>query len=182
MKPSEKAPAAALKKFARHLLTTTCLTAAAAGVASAGTINESSVPGADFGNTFGVANVLPVGTDGVIGGVNTSDNDFFRFSGLLGGGAYTLTGVYTGFATYSILNSSQGVLNPGQSNPASFSGTIPGDGILVVSVQQNEQLGTYDLTLAAPQAPGGVPEPATLTGVGLGLAGAWALRRKRAKK
>jgi hypothetical protein len=180
MDPTQKAPAKGLKKFARHLLTTTCLTAAAAGAAHAGTINETSVSGGDFSNTFGGANALPAGTTEVLGQLNPfSDTDFFMFSGLLGGGAYTLTGVYTGFANYGILDSLGNTLNSPTGNPASLGGTTPGNGILVVEVLNSEGTPTYDLTLNAAQA--GAPEPSTLSAVGLGLAGAFALRRKLKK-
>ena len=81
---------ARLKKIARHLLATTCLTAAAAGSAGATTITE----GTDFSNTFAGANALPIGADvvdGSIGGAIVSDpDDDFRFSGLLAGSSFSL--------------------------------------------------------------------------------------------
>ena len=81
---------ARLKKIARHLLATTCLTAAAAGSAGATTITE----GTDFSNTFAGANALPIGTDvvnGSIWGAIVSDpDDYFRFSGLLAGSSFSL--------------------------------------------------------------------------------------------
>jgi hypothetical protein len=177
VKPSEKTAVSAVKKFARQLMTTTCLTAAAVGAAHAGVINETSVPGGDFSNTFGGANVLPVDTTEVIGQINPSgDTDFFEFSGLTAGGAYSLTGIYTNIAQYGIFDSSDNPLNALTDNPASLSGVIPGDGILVVEVQSNEQVAGYDLTL---DPSSGAPEPASMAGAGLGLAGAWLLRRKR---
>ncbi|MGH9723199.1 MAG: PEP-CTERM sorting domain-containing protein [Bryobacteraceae bacterium] len=178
MKFSEKSPVKAVKKLARELLTTTCLTAVAAGVAQATPFNESTV--VDFNNTFGTANDLPLGTDNVVGGLQTiSDNDFFRFLGLAAGGAYTLTGSYELNASYSVLDSGGGVLNGPATNPPIFNGIVPGDGILVVGVNQQEQTAFYDLNLAAQSAE--VPEPSTTAGVGLALAGALALRRKRTK-
>jgi hypothetical protein len=115
----------------------------------------------------------------VIGTINpSSDVDYFFISGLLAGGSYTITGLYTGFTNYEILNSSAGVLNVSATNNPSMSGTIPGDGILVVHVNQTEQVATYDLTVSAPTA---VPEPSTLSGVGLALVAGLALRRKLAK-
>ena len=170
----------ALKKISRHLLATTCLTAAAAHGA---TITESSVSGADFGNSFGAANVLPVGTTEVIGAINpSSDFDFFRFSGLQPGGGYSLAGFYeAGTARFGVEKSDQTFLNALTSNPASLSGVIPTDGILVVQVANNEAVMNYDLTLTAPLASTGTPEPSTAAGVALGLAGAWALRRNKAK-
>lgn len=175
MNLSDKKPGA-LKKLARELLTTTCLTAVAAGAAQAATVNET----VDFNGSFATANVLPLGTDRVLGSINPSgDNDFFQFTGLLGGGAYSLAGLYEASASYTVFNSAGVVLNVETTNPPLFTGTIPGDGILVVGVEQNEQISFYDLTLTAPTT--GVPEPSTAVGVGLALAGALALRRKLAK-
>ena len=65
---------ARLKKFARHLLAITCLTAAA----GAATITE----GTDFSNTFAGANALPIGTDvvdGTTGGTLAPDVDDYLF-------------------------------------------------------------------------------------------------------
>jgi PEP-CTERM motif len=179
MKLTESLRAAALKKFARGLLTTTCLTAAAAGMAQAGVVNESSVAGADFGNTFGLRNNLGAGVTEVIGAAPNGDVDFFSISGLLGGGAFSISGIYTGFANYSVLNSAQGTVSAGGGNLSPLTGTIPNDGILVVQVSGSEGPTTYDLTLSAPTS--GVPEPSTLGGVGLALAAGYALRRKLAK-
>ena len=70
---------ARLKKIARHLLATTCLTAA--GSAGAATFKE----GTDFSNTFAGANALPLGTDVVNGSLFGSlapdvDDYLFCFS------------------------------------------------------------------------------------------------------
>jgi len=58
-----------------------------------------------------------------------------------------------------------------------LSGVVPGDGILVIAVGQQEQVATYDLTLDVAST----PEPATVAGVGLALAAGLAARRKRSK-
>jgi len=184
MKVSDNATTA-LKKFARGLLTTTCLTAAAAGMAQAGIINESGNFGATdaFGNSFALLTALPGGTTEVQGALNPAgDNDFFRFSGLLAGASYSFVGFYEiGAAQFGVLTSGGATLNALASNPASMTGVVPGDGMLVVQVLQNEQVMNYDLQLTAAQA--GVPEPSTAAGAGLGLAlaGAMTLRRKLAK-
>lgn len=181
MEPIKETSASTLKKFARHLLTTTCLTAVAAGAAHGNTINESSVSGGDFGNTFATRNLLGSATTEVIGGVSgITDNDFFQIGGLLGGSAFSISGVYTNFVNYSVLNSAQGVISAGGGNPATLAGVVPGDGILVMQVLQFEGLANYDLTITAPAATT-IPEPGTLAMMGLGLAGAFALRRKLAK-
>ncbi len=169
---------ASLKKLARKLLTTTCLTAIATGAAQATTFNESTIT--DFSNNFPGANVLPAGTDRVIGGLSplVVDSDFFKWSGLLAGDIYTLTsGGYVGMVNVTTYNSAQGVLNAQSTNPATLTGIIPGDGMLVVGVTPFE--GTnYDFSLKT-NSP--TPEPATFAGVGLALAGALALRSKSKK-
>jgi hypothetical protein len=180
MESSNQTRTHTLKRFARQLLATTCLTVAIGAVAEASTTNETSV--VDFSNTFLGRNILPIGTTEVIGQINpSSDIDYFQIGGLLGGGAYNFTGVYTDFSSYGVLNSSGGILNFLSSNPSSMAGVIPSDGILVVQVQQAEQLAGYDLTLTAPTIPTNVPEPSSLSSVGIGLIGALALRRKLKK-
>jgi PEP-CTERM motif len=175
----------ALKKLARRLLTTTCLTVAASASAHAGLLLETSAPGSDFPGSFGAAYVLPAGTTEVQGSLaSPTDNfDFFEFTGLLGGTAYSFANTYGGGGfglNMEVLNSSQSVLNAYASTPASFSGTIPGDGALVVEMflSSGEGVTTYDTTLTAQSA---APEPGTLGTLGLALAGALTLRRKRSK-
>jgi hypothetical protein len=171
---------ARLKKLARHLLASTCLTVAAAGTAYGSTFNESS----DFSNAFGTADILPVGTDTVIGHIGFGDaDDYFEFTGLLGGatfflGASTDGNSFNPFVTV-LSNSPSTITGPltfSFGSPTNGSGVIPADGILVFHVGNPGEGGTYTVTLDAPLA--GVPEPGTLTGVGLGLAGALALRRR----
>lgn len=90
-----------IKRLARELLTTTCLTVAATGAAQGATINESGNFGAtdQFGNSFGTAFALPAGTDRVFGAISPTggDNDFFAFSGLAAGTAYSFVGTYENF-------------------------------------------------------------------------------------
>ena len=169
-----------MKKFIRRSLVTTCLVVAATSAAHASIINETSVVGADFNNTFALLNSLGPGVTEVIGAINPFDDlDYFSISGLAGGLGYTITGIYTAMASYEVLTSGNVVLNSLNNNPASMSGTIPDDGILVVHVANNEQMSTYDLSLTA--ASSGVPEPGTLAGAGLALASGIALRRKLKK-
>ncbi len=164
---------AAFKKLARKLLTTTCLTAVATGAAQATTFNETT----DFSNNSATANLLPLGTDRVLGSINPSgDIDFFKLTGLTPGALYSLIGTYEGSARYTVLNSALATLNTAVDNPALLTGTIPGDGMLVVGVLQNEQIAFYDLNLQT-----SIPEPSTAAGVGLALAGALALRSKQKK-
>src|ERR1035438_2743209 len=83
-----------LKKLARRLLATTCLTAGAAALANAQVVTEGSggAP-ADFGNTLGAAYLLPDGTIQVNGGVSFGSDpaDFFTFQGLAGGTGFSFT-------------------------------------------------------------------------------------------
>ena len=169
-----------MKKFISRSLVTACLVAVATSAAHASIINETSVVGADFGDSFALLNSLGSGVTEVIGEVNPFlDHDYFSISGLAGGMGYTITGIYTAMASYEVLTSGNVVLNSLDNNPASVSGTIPGDGILVIHAKHNEQISTYDLTLTA--ASSGVPEPGTLAGVGLALASGIALCRKLKK-
>ena len=120
------------------------------------------------------------GVTEIIGGINpTSDADFFSISGLTAGGNYTINGIYGASARYGVLNSAGGTLSGLLTNPGSMTGTTPNDGILIIQVQQNEQVATYDLTLDASTS--SVPEPSTLSTVGLALAAGVAMRRKLKK-
>lgn len=186
---------ATLKRLSRHLLATTCLTFTGVGAAHATTINESSAPGSDFGNTLPTATSLPgiaplavPGTNNALGALaNGGDADFFTFTGEPG----------TAF-TYNIADTTNGqgratVVNSGGSNigstaplttfaftgsPVSGSGIVPTDGKIIVDIITGCECGfSYNATVSAPNA----PEPGTLVdlGLGLGLAGAIALGRRR---
>ena len=172
---------ARLKKIARHLLATTCLTAAVAGMASATTFTETS----DFSNVFAGANVLPIGTDVVhaaVGFVNgvSDPADYFQLKGLFAGSAFSLqtmtSDVLAGYM--SIYSSSQSPIGSSKSfftnQNASVSGIVPADGILVVGITETEGGGAYTVNLLNT-----APEPSTLVGAGLGLASVVALRRRR---
>jgi hypothetical protein len=177
-----------LKKLARHLLATTCLTAGVAAMADAQTVTEGTSPApADFGNTFGTAYLLPNGTTQVNG--TTHDNvdpaDFITFQGLQGGTGFSFTATSTSniASNLSIFNSSDVKLL----GPTSFSsvegtsghGTVPTDGTLTFDVFSNsEATQTYSINLTATQA----PEPGTLAAMGLGLAAGAGLILRRKKK
>ena len=170
-----------LKKYARHLLATTCLTVAAT-TAQATTFSEGVN---DFGNTFAARTGLPGGTTQVFGGVNPGNDfdDFFFFSGLPLGGAFTFTGLYEGAVNVSVLTNGNSVINGNSnlSNPPTMTGTVPGDGILVIGAHGFEGTAFYDLRLDVVGGTSQIPEPATAGLAGLALASAVALRRKTAK-
>jgi hypothetical protein len=178
------------EKLARALLATTCLTGAA-GMASASTIIEGQAPApADFANSFALATLLPPGTTIVMGSVTGGDlEDFFQFSPLIAGDPYTVTATFFGFTEeglrVSLFDSSQNNLNFGslEGAGASLSGTVPGDGTLIVEMIKVSGFGNpgqYSVTFTdnAPDT----PEPATLPEAGLALAGALAWSRRRTLK
>src|ERR1700755_2747797 len=88
-----------LKKLARHLLATTCLTAGAAAMADATTVTETISGVGDYGNSFGAVTLLPNGTrtvNGVVGGILTGTdaldfNDYIEIGGLLGGSSFSFS-------------------------------------------------------------------------------------------
>jgi hypothetical protein len=182
-----------LRKLAKHLLATTCLTAGVAGMVGAQTVNES----ADFGSTFANASSLPAGTRTVNGGLDTifgadsfDSADFVKFSGLLGGSTFSFTGTIPVPAAIDIdvFSSSQAAITSvGFSGlGAAGSNVVPLDGILVFDIRTaNSEVrtaDTYSLSLTATDAPSPAPEPATIAGMGLGLAVVAGFARRRRKK
>lgn len=179
-----------LQRLARTLLATTCLTCATGGVAFSSSITEGTSPApSDFSNvTPGFA--LPVGTTNVNGSISPTDTDFFEFTGLVGGGTFSLTATATGGATYSdnitVLSDTGATIAPAiccssffSGFPATFSSQlIPADGNIVVKISPSEGGGAYTVDLTAPLA---TPEPSTLGVVGLALASALGIRRKRTR-
>ena len=169
-----------LKKSARHLLATTCLTAGAAALANAQVVAEGSggAP-ADFGNTFGAAYLLPDGTGMVLGSVTgiSDPADFFTFQGLAGGTGFSFnaTSFLPGQIGLDIFNSSDTQLGStdffSSSDSGSGSGTVPADGTLTFELfPSGEGARPYTVSLTATLAPTGIPEPGTLGVMGLGLA------------
>lgn len=193
MATSEKLSNLIESRFAQTLLSTTCLGALGSISVSGQVINEGTSPApSDFGGTFGTAYVLPMGTTTVRGGESSSDADFFEFTNLSPGTSFSLLGSYNpahqeaaaGF--FHVYNSSQtqigsatleGVSRPG----GTVTGTVPNDGTLTVQVGgSGGSSSTYQFDMTATV----VPEPAqtALAVGGATLAGAFAWRRKRAKK
>jgi hypothetical protein len=172
-----------LKKFARGLLATTCLTIASGVAVRAAIVNE----GVDFSNSSLTPFVLPAGTDVVNGSISfgIDGSDWVQFTNLVGGSLFTLTAstpVTLFFPTVNVLDSTQAPV----AGPSAFSGGsdanlgpafVPADGNLIVGVVTTNSEGPIGYTLTLnPQT---VPEPATCGSVGLALAGALLWRRKR---
>lgn len=194
--PNDTKARKAIGKFARALLATTCLTVAS-GAAVAGTItyNEGSSPApSDFSNTFAGASVNALtaasasGTTIVNGGVNNSDRfDYIELTGL-GTGTFTVDVVDTeGGSAVNATIFNSGDTNLGGPSPfttsvhADFaSQLIPTDGDLVIEIQTGESPNFYQVTVNTTAA--ATPEPGTLATLGLGLAGAVGLARRRRKQ
>lgn len=187
---SNKRLAKPLQRLARTLLATTCLTCATGGVAFSSIITEGTSPApSDFPNvTPGFA--LPAGTTKVNGSISPTDIDFFEFTGLVGGGTFSLTATATGGNTYAnniaVLSDTGTTIAPTPCCASFFSGfpvtfssqLIPADGNIVVQISPSEGGGAYTIDLTAPVA---TPEPSTLGVVGLVLASALGIRRKRTR-
>ncbi len=176
------------KRLATRLLATTCLTAAASGIALASVVVE---PGGGFGSSF-PGTLLPVGTTEVDGLTTPSNgaNDYFELQGLLGGASLSSlsfqianNGPSISFgiqllSDVSAVVSALATVNPNSTdNPTGF---VPADGNLVVDLvpnNSNESGVPYVLTLTPGSS---TPEPGTFAALGLGLAGlgSIALRRR----
>jgi hypothetical protein len=189
---------ARLKRLSRHLLATTCLTLGGVGAAHATTINETSAPGGSFGHTFAAATnlssiaALTPGTGDTVSGTLPccTPSDYFTFTGEAAGQLFTVTetGSRNGSPTQvagsmEVLNSSDvAIVNTMSLTNAqqAFQAVVPNDGILTVVVNyQSCGECTIDYTIGV-QSPT-APEPSTFAevGLGLGLAGAVALQRRR---
>jgi hypothetical protein len=176
---------------------------ASVAAAHATTINETSAPGGDFGNTFGGATDLgtlgnTLSTPLTIPGSNTAaaaissgtDPDFFAFTGEPAGASFTYNIVDTtrGQGRATVLNSSDAnigstpalsIFSFTNSTPVSGSGIVPTDGTILMEILTGCECGfSYTATVAVTPT---APEPGTLAdvGLGLGLAGAVALDRRR---
>ncbi len=126
------------------------------------------------------------GTTIVNGGIpGFSDVDWFEITGL-GSGSFTLSATMTSggasinvFADTDLVNAleSQALVDSG--TPANFGAlAIPSDGNVAVELAgSNEGSNPYTVTLTTTGS--STPEPGTIATVGLGLAGAFILRRKR---
>jgi hypothetical protein len=168
-------------KFMRGLLAATCLTAASAGAAHAGTVTEV---GDNFGHSFASATVLPGGTTTVIGSVGDGLNDdWFKFSGFSGAFdlRFTLTACCTAVSTVlDSTNTPIGSPSPTpltQGSPVDVTGTAPLNGVLVVQMAQNEG-SSYQVDVISGLSAAPEPGAGLLTGLGA-AAGLLGLRRRK---
>jgi hypothetical protein len=177
-----------LKRLARHLLTTTCLTAGVAGCAYATGLNVTGLS-PSTNESSPTIETVGTGANSVSGTTNEGSN-YIEFEGLPAGSTLgSISFVFTNnssFSEYSltILNSSDTVLSGPVGVPAGGSDTpssvvIPSNGDIVVDFGECECSSGFTITLNDPSS---VPEPAALGGVGLGLAGIGALARRRRKQ
>jgi hypothetical protein len=172
-----------LRKFAKHLLATTCLTAGTTAVAS--TVSEPP----NFGTTFATATALPTGTSMVNGSVQfpSDTNDFFTFGDLASGTAFDFTASTTSVGLeVQIFNSSDTSLG----GPFAF--TSSSSAIEDLTAPANGQL-VFDVIVGGGEGPARdytiqvntqtvAPEPGTVGAMGLGLAAGAAFLRRRRKK
>ncbi len=197
--PQDSTARKMIGKFARTLLATTCLTVASSAAALAGTITYTEGVGglpSDFPNTAGSATPLSAatipGTTIVNGHTPGGDVDWFELTGL-GTGTFTVTAAITsgtGEDTLNVFENTPSPLNIFTSgfdngeSAGSGSIAIPTNGDLFIEVLRNAGTGEgsngYHVTVNTTGS--SVPEPSTIATVGLGLAGAFALRRKLRKQ
>ena len=170
-----------LKKLAFRLLSTTCLTVAGSVAAMAGTVTLTQ--GAQ--ETFAGRDILPAGTtqvNGVVSLTQGSAGDFFEFVGLPGNASFSSINLtiqlLSGLAISADYFTDAGVSIGSTSNiigTVQPSGTVPSNGNLVVEIlPSNEGASSYSVTIAT-----SAPEPATLSAIGLGLAGIGVLGLRR---
>jgi hypothetical protein len=162
-----------MNRLSRLLLASTCLTAVSAAPAAA-------VPELEPNNSLATAQVLPAGTTQVTGTLffPGDTDDLFRLDGLPPG-TFTITLDITDPVSLSesgmqVRTSSNGfVAQNFLVDGSQLTGSIPGDGTLVLSVfatvQGPDSFG-YTLDIAVPRA-AAVPQPSVLGLLAAGAAG-----------
>ena len=149
----------------------------------------------DFGDTFATAEVLPDGTCDVEGALDpTSDadlDDYLKFNALPAGNPFTLDFTLTNIPdgldiqTYRVLTMdsaetelalSTGMADDEFSFTDQITGIIPADGMLFVRLEaEGEGPAPFSLQLSA------VPEPGSLSLLGIAAAAAMGTARRRRK-
>ena len=196
-----------VQKFIRTALATTCLTVMSGGLASAGSVIYDDDTTAEYQNSAAnallLANQLAAATGGLGSNTTTAighfcnsstagcgaiegNDDWFEVTGLIANQTvvYSTTdtgpggeGSPTGTQGITITNDTQTqtFLNVSLNGLPSGNFTVPSDGNVLFDITSGEGRAQYSVTLTQTT---GVPEPSTVSGVGLALAGALALRRK----
>ena len=163
-----------LKKLARTLLATTCLTAA--GSASGATFLEATFGGGDFSNNLNSPSVLAQTYDQVSGTLETpcctDVADYFQIPGLTVGASYLLT-FTTGNVPQLTLYDGLTPLSGPYSNGASVNITVP-DSNLVFGINNAEGAAAWTVGFTS-----SAPEPGTLALAATALASTLAMRRRK---
>jgi hypothetical protein len=171
-----------LKKLARTLLATSCLTAAA-GAANAATFVESSFAGGDFSNNLSSPSILNATYDTVVGSIDVTSisdgSDYFQIPGLVAGGSYFLTYSAVGGLPPASLRLYDGVsqIAGPLTNGASINVTVPLDQDLRFGIVVGEGPSNYTVSFTE-----NAPEPGTFGAAGMALAGTLALRNRKRRK
>jgi hypothetical protein len=148
---------------------------------------QNGVP-TGFGDIFANAYVLPAGTTEVIGTIGAEQTDWFEFQDLPVGSftvdvasSGTINGELGNDIHGKVYDSTHTLINgntAGFGGSLSLTGTTPGDGEIVISLQ-SEGNSNFDAQLTSPQL-SAAPEPETWTlMIGGALATGAMLRRKR---
>lgn len=184
------------KNLVRALLATTSLSAISTGIAHA---NSITLTPSTVGHTFPTTTSLAPGINQVFGSLTSGlDEDWFEFTNLAAGGAFSLSaqnnplGQESGFdislftsggASLEVggINVFNNIGDVGEGAGTVLTGFVPGDGKLIAEMFNHGGAGSYVADLTATES--STPEPATTTtlGLGLALAGGLAWRRRRAR-
>jgi len=166
-----------LKKLARMLLTTTCLTAAA-NVGKAGTFAETVDLSNSLSSPTSLGTIYDTITGNVGGTISVDPADYFSIPGLTVGGSYHVTlsdGLPSAGPVLNLYDGLTQILQiPAAGGAADL--TVPLD--LRFGLQNAEGASSWTVTFTANAA--GAPEPGTMGAAAAALA-ALALRRRRKK-
>jgi hypothetical protein len=168
-------------KLKKSLLASTCLTAITLSGANAAIVNESSVPGGDFGPFTEEATQLAPGTTQVNGAIvgNGDNADFFYIPGFTPGSSVAVTmsgtGAVDSFQVYTGLDPDGSPL-ANIFNGEGATVTVSSSGLLAFGRNTEGGEGTYSVFISAPSTSVPVAPTAALLGVGAVAIG---LRRRK---